>query len=126
MIILTRLLFIAIALYLFLNFFLDDYNNKNNIFINKIYLFLFVFIVYFLFQFFTSLFSTNEITINVLIETSINNAILAIIAFDINDNLLQNNYFTNFSNHQKILMLILLIVGFMTVIKLLQLLISNN
>lgn len=126
MIVLVRLLYISIALYMFLNYFLNNYEDKNNIFINKIYLFLFVFMTYFIFQFFIGLFGTNELNISVLIESAINNAILAIIAFDIYNNMTSIGYFYNYTDQQKILMLILLIVGFMTVIKLIQLLISSN
>jgi hypothetical protein len=116
----------AIALYMFLNYFLNDYEDKNNVFMNKIYIFLFVFLAHFIFQFFFSLCGTNETTISSLIESAINYSILAIIAFDIYNDMTYNGYFLNYTHKQKILMLILLIVGFMTVIKLIQLLISSN
>ena len=126
MIVLARLLFMAIALYMFIGLFLDNFDDRHNAIAYKIYLFLFIFIIQFLFQIFTNLVNTNKIAINVLIETSINNAILAVIAFDVYNDLIYNNFFRTYNTQQKILMLVLLIIGFMTVVKILQLLISSN
>ena len=125
MFILIRLLVLAITLYMFISLFLENFEDRHNAIAYKIYLFLFIFIIQFLFQIFTNLIQSEKIIIDQIIETSINNALLAVIAFDIYNDLYYNNYFRTFNNQQKILILILLIIGFMTIIKFLQLLISN-
>lgn len=126
MLVIARLLFIAITLYMFVSLFLNNFNDRNNAIIYKIYLFLFIFIMNFLFQIFSNLIQTRKIVINEIIETSINNALLAIIAFDVYGDLAYNNFFSKYTDQQRILVLILLIIGFMTGIKILQLLISSN
>lgn len=125
MLIIARLLILAIALYIFLNFFLDNFDDRHNAITYKIYLFIFVFIIQFLFQVFANLINSTKIIIDEIIESSINNALLAVIAFDVYNDLTFSNYFTVYNHHQKILILILLIIGFMTTIKFLQLLINN-
>jgi len=126
MFVLARLLFMAITLYMFVSLFLDNINDRQNAIAYKIYLFLFVFIIQFLFQVFTNLVNSTKFAINEIIETSVNNALIAIIAFDIYNDLVYNNFFITYNNQQKILILILLIIGFMTGIKILELLISSN
>lgn len=126
MIVLARLIFMAITLFMFINLFLDNIDDRKNSIAYKIYLFLFVFIIQFLFQIFTNLINTNKIAINVLIETSINNSLLAVIAFDVYNDLVYNGFYKSFSAQQKTLMLVLLIISFMAVVKILQLLISSN
>jgi hypothetical protein len=125
MLIIARLLILAITLYMFVSLFLDNFDDRHNAIAYKIYLFLFVFIMQFMFQIFTNIINSNKIVIDEIIETSINNALLAVIAFDVYNDLVYNNYFKTYNHQQKILILILLIIGFMTVIKFLQLLISN-
>ena len=126
MFVLARLMFMAITLYMFVSLFLDNFDDRQNAIAYKVYLFLFVFIMHFLFQVFTNLVNSSKIAINEIIETSINNALLAVIAFDIYNDLVYNNFFRTYTHQQKILILILLIIGFMTGIKILQLLISSN
>lgn len=126
MLVLARLLFLAISLYMFISLFLDNFDDRHNAIAYKIYLFLFVFIIQFLFQIFSNLINAQKFAMDELIETSINNALLAIIAFDVYNDLSYNKYFSNYKEkQQKILILILLIIGFMTAIKFLQLLITN-
>jgi hypothetical protein len=126
MFVLARLLFMAITLYMFVSLFLENFDDRHNAIAYKIYLFLFVFIMNFLFQVFTNLVNSNKIAINEIVEVSINNALLAVIAFDIYNDLVYNNFLRTYTHQQKILVLILLIIGFMTAIKILQLLISSN
>lgn len=126
MFVLVRLLVIAITLYMFISLFLENFEDRHNAIAYKIYLFLFVFIIQFLFQIFTNLIQSEKIIMDQIIETSINNALLAVIAFDIYNDLYYNNYFRTYNKQQQILILILLIIGFMTAIKFLQLLISSN
>jgi len=126
MFVIAKLLFMAITLYMFVSLFLDNFDDRQNAISYKIYLFLFIFIMQFLFQIFTNIINSNKIAVNEIIETSINNALLAIIAFDIYNDLVYNNFFRTYNHQQKILILILLIIGFMTTIKILELLISSN
>jgi len=126
MLVLARLLFMAITLYMFISLFLDKFDDRHNAIAYKVYLFLFVFIMHFLFQVFTILINSGKVIINEIIETSINNALLAIIAFDIYNDLSVDKFFDTYTSQQKTLVLILLIIGFMTGIKILQLLISSN
>lgn len=126
MLILVRLLFTAITLYLFFNIVLDNFDDRYNAITNKIYLFLFVFIINFLFNFSTILININSISINSLVESAINNALLSVISFDIYNDLIYNGYFKNYTFHQKTLVLLLLIISFMACIKILQLVISSN
>ena len=125
MLVIARLLILAITLYMFASLFLDNFNDRHNAIAYKIYLFLFVFIIQFLFQIFSNLINSTKIAIDETIETSINNALLAVIAFDIYNDLVYNNYFKIYNHQQQTLILILLIIGFMTAIKFLQLMISN-
>ena len=85
-----------------------------------------MFIIQFLFQIFSGLVLTHKINVSEIIETSINNALLSVIAYDVYGDLAYNNFFSTYTHQQRILVLILLIVGFMTGIKILQLLISSN
>ncbi len=126
MLIIARLLITGIILYMFVSLFLVNFDDRHNAIIYKIYLFLFMFIIQFLFQIFSGLVLTHKINVSEIIETSINNALLSIIAYDVYGDLAYNNFFSTYTHQQKILVLILLIVGFMTGIKILQLLISSN
>lgn len=126
MLIIARLLVLGIILYLFISLFLDDFEDRRNAIPYKIYLFLFIFIFNFMFQIFSNLMTKNKINIGELIETSINNSLLAVIAYDVYNDLSYNNYFRSYNHQQKILILILLITGFITTIKFLELLISSN
>lgn len=125
MLVIVRLLILAITLYMFISLFLDNFEDRHNAIAYKIYLFLFVFIIQFLFQIFTNLIHSQKINIDEIVETAINNALLSVIAYDVYNDLVYNNYFKTYNSQQKILILILLIIGFMTAIKFLQLLISN-
>ena len=124
--ILARLIFMAICLYLFITFFLNNFDDRQNSISYKVYLFLFIFIIQFLFQIFTNLLSSVKISINDLIESSINNAIVAVLAYDVYNDLVYNKFFITYNNQQKTLILVLLIIGFMTAIKIVQLLINSN
>ena len=128
MLVIARLLFIGITLYMFISLFLDNFEDRKNAIPYKIYLFLFIFMMQFIFQIFSNIISSSKLAINELIEISINNALLAVIAFDVYNDLNYNGFFKSYQSNsqQKILILILLIIGFMSAIKILQLLISSN
>ena len=126
MIVIVRLILIAISLYLYINIFLTDIEDRRNSIAYKTYLFLFVFIINFLIQLFGNLIYKSKLSISYIIETSVNNSLLAVIAFDVYNDLVYNGFYKNYNKHQRTLILILLIIGFMTAIKILELLISSN
>lgn len=127
MLVLARLVFLAIFLYMFISLFMNNFDDKRNSISNKIYLFLFVFIINFIFNVFGGLVSGKKLVINDFIETSINNALIAVIAFDVYNDLKVNDFFTKYTlREQRILILVLLIIGFIATIKILELLISST
>ena len=126
MLVLARLFFIAVSLFIFFNLFLDDFENKKNAIDYKIYIFLFVFILNFIFQIFSNLINNKNISINEIIDMSIGNALLSVIAFSIYNDLSYNDFLKQYDHYEKSLILILLIVGFITTIKILELLIGSN
>lgn len=126
MLVLAKLVFMAVALFMFINLFLSDFEDKRNAISYKIYLFLFVFVLNFMFQIFSNLINRVKISMNELIEMSINNALLAVIAFGTYDDLSHNGFFNQYSQHQKTLIMVLLIIGFMATIRVLELLIMSN
>ena len=125
MLVLARLFFIAVSLFIFFNLFLDDFENKKNAIDYKIYIFLFVFILNFIFQIFSNLINNKNISINEIIDMSIGNALLSVIAFSIYNDLSYNDFLKQYDHYEKSLILILLIVGFITTIKILELLIYS-
>jgi uncharacterized membrane protein YhaH (DUF805 family) len=125
MTILIRLFIIIFTLYLYLSLFASNIHDINYSIPNKIYLFVFVFIVQFLLFFFTN--TTDEsFTINEMITTSMNNALMAVIAFDVYNDLYITRHFDNLSANQLTLMLVFLIIGFMVAFKIILLLMTNN
>lgn len=126
MLVLAKLVFIAVSLFMFINLFLTDFDDKKNAISYKIYLFLFVFVLNFMFQIFANLINHIKISIDELIEMSINNALLSVVAYSVYDDLSYNGFFNQYTHYQKSLILILLIIGFITTIKILELLISSN
>ena len=126
MLILARLFFMAIALYMFISLFLENFDDRQYAIPYKIYLFLFIFLIQFLFQILSNLLYSSKISIYESVESAINSALISVIAFDIYNDLVYDKFFRTFNNQQKTLTLVLLIIGFMTSIKLLQLLINSN
>lgn len=126
MLVLARLIFLAISLFMFINLFLNDYDDRKNSISYKIYIFLFIFVFNLMFQIFANLINKIKINMTELIEASINNGLLAVVAFGVYGDLNYNGFFNNYDSNQKSLILILLIIGFITTIKILELLISSN
>ncbi len=126
MMILIRLALLAIALYMYVSFFLVNADKDENAILYKIYMFLFIFLFNFLFQFFSHINSATKCSINDFIENSINHALIAVIAFDVYNDLTHVGFYKEYDTQQKNLMLVLLIVGFMSAIKIIELLIYNN
>lgn len=122
-----RLIITFVGLYIYFNLMLSDINDKNNAITHKMYIFLFVFFLQFFIYFFSLIIQKNsKIYVGQIIETSMNNAILAVIAFDVYGDLYYTNHFVGLTQQQQILILVLFIIGFMTIIKILQLLLTNN
>jgi len=69
--------------------------------------------------------SNQPIDINSIIQTCISSSLLAVIAFDVYNDLIYNGYFLNYSENQKYAILILLILGFITVIQVLQIILTT-
>ena len=126
MTILIRLFITGIALFFYLSMFLPNFDDRSNAIPYKLYMFLFVFIIQFMLYFLTNATSSNKSSLNQIIESSINNALLAVIAYDVYNDLYFNKIFINMNEHQRIISLVLLIVGFMTMVKIIQLLITNS
>jgi hypothetical protein len=125
MLLLARLLIIGISLFLFLIYVLKNFDTKENVIINKIYIFAFIFFIQIITNLISNVFSNNKIPLDEIINLSINNALLGVIAFDIYGNLEQNGYYVTFAKEHKAFILVLLILAFITSIRLIQMLFEN-
>lgn len=125
MLLLARLLIIGISLFLFLIYVLKNFDTNNNVIFNKIYIFAFIFFIQIITNLISNIFSTNKTALDDIINLSINNALLGVIAFDIFGNLEQNGNYITFSKEHKALILVLLILAFITSIRLIQMLFEN-
>ncbi len=126
--VLIKLFVTAIALYFYLTHFMDNISDRQYAIPHKLYLFIFTFIVQFLVNFVSNVITKKgeKVSMEEVFSSSINNALLAIIAFDVYNDLVYNKYYVGFSVQQQIMVLILLIIGFMASIKILELLITSN
>jgi hypothetical protein len=125
MLLLARLLIIGIALFLFLIYVLQNFDTNDNVILNKIYIFAFIFFIQIITNLISNLFSTNKIPLDEIINLSINNALLGVIAYDIFGDLERNGNYTTFSKEHKALILVFLIIAFITSIRLIQMLFEN-
>jgi hypothetical protein len=125
MLLLARLLIIGISLFLFLIYVLKNFDTNDDVILNKIYIFAFIFFIQIITNLISNLFSTNKIALDEIINLSINNALLGVIAFDIFGNLEQNGNYTTFTKEHKALILVFLIIAFITSIRLIQMLFEN-
>jgi hypothetical protein len=126
MILLLRIIFTAIALFFFTAFFLENFNDRNNAIVYKLYLFTFVFLLQIILNVFNNLFNKDKITLNSIMDTAVNNALLAVIAFDVYGDLTYQNILPSKDNkYHNITILVLLIIAFITTVKLLQLLLTQ-
>ena len=108
-----------------MSYFLSNPDDRENAILNKIYLFLFVFIINFLSGVVNGIFSGDFILYDI-ITFSVNNALISIIAYDTYNDMIYNGYLKNYSHAQKSIILILLMISFMTIIKLIQIIITYN
>lgn len=125
MILLLRLIFTGIALFFFVSFFLENFDDRRNSIVYKLYLFTFIFLLQIILNVFNNFFNKEKITINSIMETAINNALLAVIAFDIYNDLIYEGFYKGYNKYQKITVLVILILAFITTVKMLQLLLTQ-
>lgn len=125
MILLLRIIFTGIALFFFTAFFLENFSDRDNAIVYKLYLFTFVFLLQIILNIFNNLFNKDKITLNSIMDTSVNNALLAVIAFDVYGDLTYQQIIKSSNKYQNIAVLVLLILGFITTVKLLQLLLTQ-
>jgi hypothetical protein len=128
--ILLKLFLIGISLYLYLSIFIENDNvlSEDYAIAHKFYLFLFIFMLQFLILLITNIISKQNIlkSIEENYTEAINNSLLAVIGYDVYGDLIKKKYYDNLSSQQKILMLVLLIIGFMASIKVLECLVTSN
>ena len=125
MILLLRLLFTGIVLFFFVAFFIENFDDRKNSIIYKLYLFTFIFLLQVILNVFNNIFNKEKITVNSIMDTAINNALLAVIAYDVYNDLIYDGFYKGYNTYQKISVLVLLILAFITTVKLLQLLLTQ-
>lgn len=125
MILLLRLIFTGIALFFFVALFLENFDDKRNSIVYKLYLFTFIFLLQIILNVFNNIFNKDKITLNSIMETAINNALLSVIAFDVYNDLIYEGFYKGYNSYQKIVTLVLLILAFITTVKMLQLLLTQ-
>ena len=101
---------------------MDDTNNS---IIYKLYLFTFIFLLQVILNIFNNIFNKEKLSVNSIMDTGINNALLAVIAFDVHKDLILSKFYDGYNKYQRISALILLILVFITTVKLLQLLLTQ-
>ena len=124
----TRLLITGFTLFIFLYYLID--NDKVNFFesalLNKLYIFLFVFIIQFILNIFHKIYMDQSTKTSEIVDVSINDGLLSVIAFDIYKDMILQGKYEGYSKSLKSLVLVLLILAFITSIKLLHLLFSKS
>jgi hypothetical protein len=125
MLLLARLLIIGISLFLFLIYVLNNFDTKDNVIFNKIYIFAFIFFIQIITNIISNIFSNTKIPLDEIINLSINNALLGVVAFDIFGNLEDSGHYLTFTKEHKAFILVLLILAFITSIRLIQMLFEN-
>lgn len=125
MILLFRLLFTGIALFFFVATFLENFEDRKNSIAYKLYLFTFLFLLQVTLNIFNNIFNKDKLTLNSVMETAINNALLAVVAFDVYNDLVYDGFYSGYNTYQKISVLVILILAFITTVKILQLLLTQ-
>lgn len=101
-------------------------DNVNNLFLYKLYLFIFVFLILFITNIVSNLMVNVVNDYEQLMAYSINNALLAVIAYSTYDDLIYYGFYKDYNPTQKMFMLIYLIILFIAVVKMTQLFIEPN
>ena len=85
-----------------------------------------MFFIQIIISFVNSLFTNEVISYPELIDVSITNALLTVIAYDVYEDLIYKEYISKLSNSQKNLVLVFLVIGFLVSIRLVQMLFYTN
>ncbi len=104
----------------------NEPDNINDSLLYKLYLFIFVFLSIFITSTVSYLMAKETINYEIIMEYSVNNAMLAIIAYATYDNLIYHGFYKDYSPTQQMFMLIYLIILFIAVVKMVQLFIDPN
>ena len=124
MILFYKLVITGFLLYLFVSMFLEPVENRDNIIWYKLYIFLFMFFIQIIISFINSIFTKDVILYPELIDSSITNALLSVVAFDVYGDLVIKKYI-DISPSQQNLLLVFLVIGFMVSIRLIQMLFNT-
>jgi hypothetical protein len=124
----TRLLITGFTLFIFLYYLIDDdkVNFVDSILLNKLYIFLFVFIIEFILNIFHKIYMNSSTTTTEIVDISINDGLLSVIAFDIYKDMILQGKYDGYSKSLRSLVLVLLIIAFITSINILQILFTKN
>jgi hypothetical protein len=104
---------------------LENFDDRRNSIVYKLYLFIFIFLLQLILNVFNNIFNKEKLTLNSIMETAINNAFLSVIAFDVYNDLVYEGFYKGYNSYQKIATLVLLILTFITTVKMLQLLLTQ-
>lgn len=128
MILITRLLITGFTLFVFLYYLIDDdkINFVDSVLLNKLYIFLFVFIIQFILNIFHKIYMDPTTTTSEVVDISINDGLLSVIAFDIYKDMILQGKYEGYSKSLRSLVLVILIIAFIASIHLLHLLFSKN
>jgi len=123
---LIKLLALGILLFAFVLVVLDNFDNRQNALAYKIYMFVFVFFVMITLGILDNVYSHSDLKLNHIVDNSINYGIISVLAYDVFNDQIYNGFYKNYNNYQRIMTLVILIIGFITSIKLLQLLFDSK
>ena len=129
MILLTKLLFTGLILYFVIILFFDrfdTYPNSSDSILFKLYLFLFVFMLQFTVSVTSNLYCTEQHSLSYIVDTALSSSLCGVVAYDIHIDLIYQGFYKNYDVYQRALMLVMLIILFITTLKLLQVLFTNN
>ena len=125
MIFISKIVVITLSLYFFLMTNFENLNDRSYFILYKLYLFLFIFCLQLVLNLLGGIIC-NDVNLDDCLQQSIRDALIAVIAFDVYNDLIYNGFYVNYSDHNKILILTILIICFLTSIKLFELLLTIN
>ena len=125
MIFISKIVVVTLSLYFFLITIFEKLNDRSYFILYKLYLFLFIFCLQLVLNLLGGILC-NNIDLDDSIQKAIRDALIAVIAFDIYNDLIYNGFYINYSDTNKILILTILIICFLTSIKLFELLLTIN
>jgi hypothetical protein len=125
MFLLLRLILTGIALFFFVVMFLENFDDRRNSIVYKLYLFAFIFLLQIILNVFNNIFNKEKITLNSIMDTAVNNALLSVVAFDVYNDLVYDGFYKGYTQYQKVSVLVFLVLSFITTVKILQLLLTQ-